>query len=311
MPIPFVPNNRIENLAKVACTAAGALWGLYWIPLRAVNAAGVNGSWATTLFYLVPLILLLPIAVFRWRQIISAGWPLQWIAIPAALALVLYSNAFLYTDVIRAILLYYLTPIWSALLARAWLKEPITRSRIVAIALGILGLFVILNADQGVPVPRNAGDWMGLISGLFWALAANVMRRESAQNTFDVLVAWFFWAVVFGLVLALLPILDRPNIPEVGQVTGILPWFIPVALFLIIPGFYAIAWGVPLLNPGTVGVLFMTEISVGAISAALLTDEPFGMREILGVGLITAAGLTEAFTVVLSTSFFTRRQSRK
>ncbi len=185
-------NNRIENLAKVACTAAGAIWGLYWIPLRAVNAAGVNGSWATTLFYLVPLVLLLPIAAIRWRRIMSAGWPLQFIAIPAALALVLYSNAFLYTDVIRAILLYYLTPIWSALLARAWLKEPITRSRIVAIGLGILGLFVILNADQGMPIPKNAGDWMGLISGLFWALAANVMRRESAQNTFDVLVTWFF-----------------------------------------------------------------------------------------------------------------------
>jgi len=241
--------------------------------------------------------------MIRWRKILRAGWPLQWIAIPAALALVLYSNAFLYTDVIRAILLYYLTPIWSAVLARMWLKEPITRGRIVGILLGILGLFVILNADQGMPVPTNAGDWMGLISGLFWALAANVMRRESAQNTFDVLVTWFFWAVVFGVVLALLPILDRPEIPEVGQVVGVLPWFIPVVLLLIIPGFYAIAWGVPFLNPGTVGILFMTEISVGAISAALLTDESFGIRELLGVGLITLAGLTEAFAVMFGNSY--------
>ena len=79
---------------------------------------------------------------------------------------------------------------------------------------------------------------------------------------------------------------------------------------MIIPMFYAITWGVPLLNPGTVGILFMTEISIGAISAALLTDEPFGTREVLGVGLITAAGLTEAFTVVLSTFFSAGRQSR-
>ena len=54
----------------------------------------------------------------------------------------------------------------------------------------------------------------------------------------------------------------------------------------------------------------MPEISVGAIAATVLTDEPFGMREILGVGLITAAGLTEAFMVTLSTSFFARRQGR-
>ena len=305
-----MPNNRIENLAKVACTTAGAIWGLYWIPLRAVNNAGINGSWATTLFYLAPFLLLLPIAIFRWRHILRAGWALQWIAILAALALVFYSNAFLYTDVIRAVLLYYLTPIWSAVLARAWLKEPITRLRIVAIVFGMLGLLVILNADQGFPLPRNAGDWMGLIAGLFWAFTANVMRHDSGQYTFDVLISWFFWATVFALVLAVLPILDEPPVPEMHQVLEVLPWFLPVVVLMIIPMFYAITWGVPLLNPGTVGILFMTEISIGAISAALLTDEPFGAREVLGVGLITAAGLTEAFTVVLSSSFTARRQSR-
>ena len=46
----------------------------------------------------------------------------------------------------------------------------------------------------------------------------------------------------------------------------------------------------------------------GAISAALLTDEVFGMREVLGVGLITAAGLTEIFAVVLGSSFPFRRR---
>ena len=305
-----MPNNRIENLAKVACTTAGAVWGLYWIPLRAVNGAGIIGSWATALFYLAPFLLLLPIAIFRWRHILKAGWPLQWIAILAAFALVFYSNAFLYTDVIRAVLLYYLTPIWSVALARVWLKEPITRARIVAIVLGLLGLLVILNADQGFPIPRNAGDWMGLIGGVFWALTANVMRRDSGQYTFDVLISWFFWAAVLALVFAMLPILDEPPAPEINQVIEVLPWFLPVVVLMIIPMFYAITWGVPLLNPGTVGILFMAEISIGAISAALLTDEPFGTREVLCVGLITAAGLTEAFTIVLSAPFFARRQSR-
>jgi drug/metabolite transporter (DMT)-like permease len=305
-----VPNNRIENLAKVACATAGAIWGLYWIPLRAVNTAGINGSWATTLFYLAPFLLLLPIAIFRWRHIYRAGWPLQWIAILAALALVFYSNAFLYTDVIRAALLYYLTPIWSAVLARIWLKEPITRGRIVSIVLGLLGLLVILNADQGFPIPRNAGDWMGLIAGLFWALTANVMRRDSGQHTFDVLISWFFWAAVFALVFAMLPILDKPPAPDMRQVIEVLPWFLPVVLLMIIPMFYAITWGVPLLNPGTVGILFMIEIGVAAVSAALLTDEPFGMREALGVGLITAAGLTETFAVMLGALLPTRRRKR-
>jgi drug/metabolite transporter (DMT)-like permease len=302
------PDNRTENIAKVACTVAGAIWGLFWIPVRALHEAGIQGLWATAVFYLVPFVLMLPIGLLRWRQIISAGWMMQGIAIIGGLCLVLYSTAFLYTDVIHATLLYYLTPIWSALLARAWLKEPITRDRTLAIILGTAGLLVILNLDQGIPIPRNPGDWMALISGLIWALFANVMRRsESSYNTVDVLFSWFFWATIIAVALWLLPILDRPDSPTTDQIVTILPWLIPVALFVIIPGFYAITWGVPLLNPGTVGVLFMTEISVGAISAALLTDEPFGVREILGVILITVAGLTEVVVPILGTLFPSRR----
>jgi drug/metabolite transporter (DMT)-like permease len=306
-----IPNHRTENLAKIACAVAGAMWGLAWIPLRGLDDAGVSGPWATTFFYSVPLLLLLPLAVVRWRHIAKGGWALQWIGITAGLALVCYSSAFLYTDVIRAVLLYYLTPIWSALLARAWLKEPITLKRVVAILLGIAGLMVILNADRGFPMPRNAGDWMALISGLFWALTANVMRRESAQTTIDVLISWFFWASVFALVLALLPILDRTAVPELQRSVQVLAWFIPIALLILIPGFYVTTWGVPLLNPGTVGVLFMTEISAGAISAAILTDESFGVREILGIGLISAAGLTEIFAQILGRPHVTWKRGQK
>ena len=306
--MPALPDRRSENIAKIACTAAGAIWGLYWIPVRALHETGIQGFWATAVFYLVPFVLMLPIGLMRWRQIISAGWMMQGIAIIGGLCLVLYSTAFLYTDVIHATLLYYLTPIWSALLARVWLKEPITRDRTLAIVLGTAGLLIILNLDQGLPIPRNPGDWMALVSGLIWALFANVMRRsESSYGTVDVLFSWFFWATIIAVALGQLQILDRPDPPTTEQIVTVLPWLVPVVLLLIIPGFYAITWGVPLLNPGTVGVLFMTEISVGAISAALLTDEPFGTREILGVILITAAGLTEVVVPILGTLFPSRR----
>ena len=47
-------------------------------------------------------------------------------------------------------------------------------------------------------------------------------------------------------------------------------------------GMYATMWGAPKLNPGVVGLLFMTEISVGAITAAIWSGEPFGYRELSG-----------------------------
>jgi drug/metabolite transporter (DMT)-like permease len=63
--------------------------------------------------------------------------------------------------------------------------------------------------------------------------------------------------------------------------------------FAIIPGTYASLWGLKYLNPGVSGLLFMTEIAVGALSVALLAGEPFGVRELAGVLLIATASLIE------------------
>jgi drug/metabolite transporter (DMT)-like permease len=65
-------------------------------------------------------------------------------------------------------------------------------------------------------------------------------------------------------------------------------------LLLVVPGAYAAVWGPKFLNPGLVGILFMTEISVGSVTAALWAGEPFGTREIIGIVLIAGAGLLES-----------------
>jgi drug/metabolite transporter (DMT)-like permease len=65
-------------------------------------------------------------------------------------------------------------------------------------------------------------------------------------------------------------------------------------LVIVVSGVYATMWGAPKLNPAVVGLLFMTEISVGAVTAAIWAGEPFGFREIVGVVLISAAGVTES-----------------
>ena len=48
-----------------------------------------------------------------------------------------------------------------------------------------------------------------------------------------------------------------------------------------------------MISPGLLPIIFMTEISAGAITAAIWAGEPFGAREIAGVILITSAGLIE------------------
>ena len=66
-----------------------------------------------------------------------------------------------------------------------------------------------------------------------------------------------------------------------------------LAILVIVPAADATVYAPSHLNPGSVGLLFITEISVGAGTAALFANEPFGLKEITGIILTTLAGIAE------------------
>ena len=55
------------------------------------------------------------------------------------IGLAFYTVAMLETSVLRATLLFYLTPIWSTLLGFIILSEPFTKIRVAAILVGLAG----------------------------------------------------------------------------------------------------------------------------------------------------------------------------
>jgi drug/metabolite transporter (DMT)-like permease len=286
------------SLARIACLLGGAVWGVFWIPLRNLDEAGISGAWATAVFHTIPILLLLPVIALRTSRYRLSKVLFQAVGFTMGLSLVLYSTAFLYTDVVRVVALYYLTPIWGALLGRIWLKEQISGDRIVGICLGLIGMLVILNVDQGLPLPQNGGDWMALAGGVIWAIAATLMRQNPQVDALTTLSVWFFWCSVLAVILALFMQSDRA-LPQFNVILNQLPWLLPVILLIVVPGYFAITWGTPQLNPGTSGLLLMTEISVGTLTAAWLTSEIIGSREIIGIILISLAGLSEVLLPAL------------
>jgi len=124
---------KTRSAGAWAVTAGAAIWGLFWIPLRYLENAGIPGLWAITFVLLAALIpsLLLTIRMGELSELTTVnGW-----VIGAALSLstVLYFAAVLYTDVIRAIFLFYLLPMWTTLSARVLYGEPIRGSQLAII----------------------------------------------------------------------------------------------------------------------------------------------------------------------------------
>ncbi|MDG2300015.1 MAG: DMT family transporter [Planktomarina sp.] len=290
----------LENRAKLAILYAGGVWGLFWIPLRALEDVGLHGLWVTVVYFIVPTLCLVPIAFWRRKHFRAGGFQLQITAMVSGGALLLYSTSIVYTDVVRAMLLFYLTPIWGTIFARIFLSENITPMRILTIVIAILGMLTIFGLGVRFPMPKNAGDWMGIGSGILWAIAMVRLRLDQDTSSIDMTLGFFFWSLVFAIFIAV--ILAPSYVPSVAQTLPAMPLLLIFMALLILPGTYASLWGSKFLSPGVVGLLFMTEIVVGSISVALLAGEPFGIREVVGIVLISGASLIEPIASLVQRS---------
>lgn len=278
-------------LAAVAVALCGAVWGLYWLPLRWLGGMGVGGAWVSLVFNLVSLLAPLPWLMTRARR---RGFARQ---APAGLllgtAFALYTVSLGMTDVLHAILLFYLTPVWSTLASWLFFGARLTVSRVVAMGLGFGGLALVLGLTGGIPLPRNPGDWVALISGMFWAAGTmHSFARPSAGVAMPVFTFSLGGIIASSIAIAIGAGLAMP-MADAGNFAQSLPWMIVLALIFFVPPNFLILWAAQRMDPARIGILLMTEVLVGAISAAALSGEPFGARELAGTLLIVGAGLVE------------------
>ncbi len=274
--------------AMLAAIYAGLAFGVFWIPIRALEEAGLTGAWAAFVFTLPAALLTLPVFWMRRGELTAGNWRGVFGGVLAGGAFGLYALAFLYTDIVRVVLLFYLTPIWGFLLGRVVLGERITLLRWVAVLLGLAGIGVVFGVEGGLPLPRGAGDWIALASGLLWAVASLLILIDEEVSVAIHGASFFLFSALLNGIAVLLA---GGAVPAGDAMLGVLPWLVPVTLALTVPAGFATIYGPTRLSPGIVGLLFMAEVAVAAISAAILTDETFGAREAVGIVLIVGAGL--------------------
>jgi len=282
-----------QLLPSLMLVIAAAGWGLFWIPLRKLEEAGLDAGAATLGQFLTPTMVLLPIALWlairgdktglgRWKTAIFTGG-----------AFALYADSLLLTEVARALILFYVSPAWSTMLEVWLMKRRLNMARVVAIVLGFAGLYVILGGDGTLPIPRNAGDWMAILSGMFWAYGSTRIRMTGGASTFENVFSFFVFGTFVAAILAFLPIEAMGEMPTGAEIAEFAPWLLLITLVFLIPAMWMQLFGAARVDPGRVGILFQTEALFGIVSAAILTTEPFGWKEAVGSVLVVGSALTE------------------
>ena len=284
---------NIAIIASVIVLCVGVFWGVYWIPVRAIAELGLDGAWGTAAITLAAMLFLLPFIVGKTHVFQETGIVgVVSIALGGA-AFALYSIGFLYGKVALVVLLWFFSPVWSALIAKFVLRWHVPPLRLVAIGVGLVGLFIMLGGEGGLPVPRSLGEWMAFIGGLIWAGATAGMRLKSRVPPLPAAFVFALGATLtsfaFAPFLEPLPTIAATDAVRIGVTvlaTGGVWWGLSIA---------ALMWANLRLDPARVGILLMPEVIFGAVTAAIFAGETLTASEMIGGGLVILCGLLEVW----------------
>ena len=285
-------SSRKDLVPSLALAFGAAFWGLYWIPVRAIEQAGVSALWTGPVIFGFSSAFFLPLFLLRFRNYIAHWRGILLPGLLAGFAFALYIASYNLTEVVRTILLFYMSPLWSTLLGIFVLKERLTANRVIALLLAFAGLYVVLVVESGLPVPRNTGDWFAILSGLCWSVASVKLFQDGAREIPEKVVTFIFCALLMSMLLLYWEQGDFSGAPDPAALREVWYWIVIITLAMM-PITYLTIWPATLLSPGRVGMLLLSEVLVGVASAAILLDEPFGLREFGGTLLIVSAGVVE------------------
>ncbi|MBV6476039.1 MAG: hypothetical protein MOGDAGHF_01616 [Rhodocyclaceae bacterium] len=274
-----------NTVALVSLLAGATVWGLIWHPYRVLEEMAVPPILAATLTYLVALLLGFPLLRRRLAGARPGGMLLL-IALVAGGCNLGYVLATVHGEVMRVLLLFYLAPLWTVLLARLLLQEKVSLPGTAVIALSLAGAVVMLwQPSLGLPLPANGAEWIGLAAGFLFALA-NVLIRKAH----DLSIELKSMAVFAGV--ALVGLFALPYEPARLAVPPAPAWLLVgvVGLVLLATNLF-VQYGLTHTPANRAIVIFLFELVVAALSSWLLAGEAMTPQEWLGGAMIVAASL--------------------
>ncbi|NNJ94989.1 MAG: DMT family transporter [Halobacteria archaeon] len=275
--------NRLLPVLSLLFTAT--LWGVVWYPLRLLEEQGLTGAWSALVSYGAALCLFLWVFVRDIGPLQRNALPLLLMGLTAGWTNVAFIMAVIDGNVVRVLLLFYLSPFWAVCLGWLMLNERLDARSLQVFVIAVAGALIMLwNEDIGMPWPADRADWLAVSAGFAFALSnvfvrrmqdAGVLLKSACGWTGNVLVAaaWIF--------------LSRTGLPAVeGAVYG---WAVLLGLCGFLVMTLAVVYGVTRMPVHRSAVILLFELVAGAVSSLLLTDEVILLREWIGGGMIIIA----------------------
>ncbi|WP_332824748.1 DMT family transporter [Ramlibacter sp.] len=284
---------RVKAGAVAALVVNAFVWGVSWWPFRALQEHGLHPLWSTALIYFAAFAAL----SLRPRALAELlRTPALWLlAVAAGLTNVGFNWAVTIGDVVRVVLLFYLMPAWSLLIAWPVLGERPTTAGLLRLLLALAGVAIVLDpAGGGLPWPRSLAEWLALAGGASFALTNVLLRRLDQVSSGSRVLAMFGGGMVMAGAVALVGGLQgavpAPSMPGLG---GALLALLLAAGFLAAN--LALQYGASRLPAHTTALVMLSEVLFASLSSVALGAAEPGGRTLAGGALIIAAAAWSAW----------------
>ena len=262
---------------------AGALAGLIGVFVKLI---GSNIHFMSIMFYrmffgLLALFLIIPFLDKKWYKV--AGEDLRHYLVVAVLMTATFSLfvvANVFAPVQNVVLITNIAPFLVLILSYFFLKEKITKVKIITLIIAIVGIIILNPFNFG---ENMLGNYLAMGQAVLYAFLIVLMRKENKEHTIGA-VLWFF---IFSTII-LLPFVF---IFGFGDLTEVWPYVLGIGIFSTGLTYLFHNLGLQKVGAeiGSIIVMIIMPLT-GIIVAMIVLGEKLNLRILVGGIILMVAG---------------------
>jgi len=189
----------------------------------------------------------------------------------------------------RSAILAYTMPVWTVLFGMVLLHEPLSRRKIIGLALGMLGMAVLLGEDVRHITRSPMGTLLIVAAAISWAFGTVLLRRWKPAVPQNTLTGWMMLIGWLPIVVCV-PLFDAHPLSALGGMSGT-AWFAVLYNIFLAGTLAHWAWFTMARTlPVAVSSLSSLPVPVvGVLSGILFLGERPGPSEYIALALVLAA----------------------
>lgn len=199
-----------------------------------------------------------------------------------ALTFSLFTVANLFAPVQNVVLITNFAPFLVIILGAFFLREKITKEKIITLIIASIGIFILNPFRLG---ENSFGNTIALVQALTFAILIVVMRKENKEHSIGSVVWFFFFAMII--------MLPFPFIFGFGNFSSNILWYV-LFLGILSTGLAYLLQSLALqkLKASISSIIIMISMPLsGIFFAFLILDEALNIRVIIGGIILICAGV--------------------